>query len=264
MSKNSHIVRSCKTHDCSWSRFVNCFRFLHDCDDFKLYTDWSSSAAHTRVSVSYRDVCTVLVSPVLPSHTFTHCCLMQILMLVFVLYLFRYWLPAGSFNSLEVHVLRSGEQSEALWERSGAPSTGWEVAEVTVSSPAKFHVSSFLQWCLPTFCQWNSFFHWLWLNRILQHCFLKQFMPFTRWRLRHTMCQAWMPQWKSTMFLWEMGSAVLQAAVTLSQDNAAGSTSPKKMDMTGCWPVAASRVHQQTTLLRPQRVWPQIYLSIIG
>ncbi|XP_071348966.1 MAM and LDL-receptor class A domain-containing protein 2 isoform X2 [Trachinotus anak] len=54
---------------------------------------------------------------------------------------FWYWLPAGSSNDLTVHVLRSGEQDYALWKRSGAPSTGWEVAEVTVSSPAKFRVA---------------------------------------------------------------------------------------------------------------------------
>nr|XP_020447005.1 MAM and LDL-receptor class A domain-containing protein 1-like isoform X2 [Monopterus albus] len=54
---------------------------------------------------------------------------------------FWYWLPADSSNSLAVHVLRSGELGEALWQRSGAPSTGWEVAEVTVSSPANFRVA---------------------------------------------------------------------------------------------------------------------------
>ncbi|XP_038573588.1 MAM and LDL-receptor class A domain-containing protein 1 [Micropterus salmoides] len=53
---------------------------------------------------------------------------------------FWYWLPAGPSDILAVHVLRSGELGDALWQRSGAPSSGWEVAEVTVSSPAKFHV----------------------------------------------------------------------------------------------------------------------------
>lgn len=53
---------------------------------------------------------------------------------------FWYWLPADSSNILAVHVLRSGELGDALWQRPGAPTTGWEVAEVTVSSPAKFHV----------------------------------------------------------------------------------------------------------------------------
>ncbi|KAK1879509.1 MAM and LDL-receptor class A domain containing protein 1 [Dissostichus eleginoides] len=41
---------------------------------------------------------------------------------------FWYWIPAG------------GELEDALWQRSEAPSAGWEVAEVTVSSPAQFHV----------------------------------------------------------------------------------------------------------------------------
>ncbi|XP_058498690.1 MAM and LDL-receptor class A domain-containing protein 2 isoform X1 [Solea solea] len=53
---------------------------------------------------------------------------------------FWYWLPAGSSNSLAVHVLQSGLQGEALWQRSGASFTDWEVAEVTVSSPVKFRV----------------------------------------------------------------------------------------------------------------------------
>lgn len=54
---------------------------------------------------------------------------------------FRYWIPAGPSHSLSVHVMRSGETGDALWQRSGAPSSGWEVAEVTVASPAKFYVS---------------------------------------------------------------------------------------------------------------------------
>ncbi|KAK2822608.1 hypothetical protein Q5P01_022673 [Channa striata] len=53
---------------------------------------------------------------------------------------FWYWLPAESANGLSIHVLLNGELGAALWERSGLPSTGWEVAEVTVSSPVKFHV----------------------------------------------------------------------------------------------------------------------------
>ncbi|XP_067330349.1 MAM and LDL-receptor class A domain-containing protein 2 [Channa argus] len=53
---------------------------------------------------------------------------------------FWYWLPAESSNGLSIHLLLNGEESEALWERSGVPSTDWEVAQVTVSSPAKFHV----------------------------------------------------------------------------------------------------------------------------
>ncbi|XP_034039515.1 MAM and LDL-receptor class A domain-containing protein 1-like isoform X2 [Thalassophryne amazonica] len=53
---------------------------------------------------------------------------------------FWYWLPPDSSNDLEVLVLRSGTYYDAFWQRSGAPSSGWEVAEVTVSSPEKFHV----------------------------------------------------------------------------------------------------------------------------
>ncbi|XP_039670520.1 MAM and LDL-receptor class A domain-containing protein 1 [Perca fluviatilis] len=53
---------------------------------------------------------------------------------------FWYWIPAGSSNSLAVHVLWSGELNDALWQRSGAPSSGWEVSEVTVSSPANYYV----------------------------------------------------------------------------------------------------------------------------
>ncbi|XP_034411292.1 MAM and LDL-receptor class A domain-containing protein 2 [Cyclopterus lumpus] len=52
---------------------------------------------------------------------------------------FWYWIPAGS-GILGVHVLWSGEVGDALWERSGAPSSNWELAEVTVSSPGNFHV----------------------------------------------------------------------------------------------------------------------------
>lgn len=59
-----------------------------------------------------------------------------------LLNMFRYWLPAESDN-LAIHVLWSGQLRDALWQRSGAPSSAWEVAEVTVSSPAKFNVSCF-------------------------------------------------------------------------------------------------------------------------
>ncbi|XP_026169194.1 MAM and LDL-receptor class A domain-containing protein 2 [Mastacembelus armatus] len=54
---------------------------------------------------------------------------------------FWYWLPAVFSNSIAVHVLKNEEPGDVLWQRSGVPSTGWEVAEVTVSSPAKFHVA---------------------------------------------------------------------------------------------------------------------------
>ncbi|XP_028283475.1 MAM and LDL-receptor class A domain-containing protein 2 [Parambassis ranga] len=53
---------------------------------------------------------------------------------------FWYWLPVDSSDIFAIHVLRSGDVGKALWQRHGAPSTGWEVAEVTVSSPANFHV----------------------------------------------------------------------------------------------------------------------------
>ncbi|XP_034743360.1 MAM and LDL-receptor class A domain-containing protein 1 [Etheostoma cragini] len=53
---------------------------------------------------------------------------------------FWYWIPAGSSNILAVHVLRSVELSNPLWQRSGVPSSGWEVSEVTVSSPANYYV----------------------------------------------------------------------------------------------------------------------------
>lgn len=54
----------------------------------------------------------------------------------------RYWLPAGSSDRLTVHVLLNGDLSTALWQQSGVLSSTWEVAEVTVSSPTEFRVSS--------------------------------------------------------------------------------------------------------------------------
>ncbi|MED6241113.1 hypothetical protein ATANTOWER_028659 [Ataeniobius toweri] len=53
---------------------------------------------------------------------------------------FWYMLPADGSNYLAVKVLRSGQLGDALWRRSGFPSKSWEVAEVTVSSPAPFNV----------------------------------------------------------------------------------------------------------------------------
>lgn len=55
--------------------------------------------------------------------------------------MFRYWLPAGSSDSLSVHLLLNGELSPALWQQSGVLSSSWEVAEVTVTSPTEFRVS---------------------------------------------------------------------------------------------------------------------------
>lgn len=54
---------------------------------------------------------------------------------------FRYWLSAGTSDSLSVHILQNGELSPALWHLSGAPCDSWDVAEVTISSPAKFRAS---------------------------------------------------------------------------------------------------------------------------
>ncbi|XP_061652622.1 MAM and LDL-receptor class A domain-containing protein 2 isoform X2 [Phyllopteryx taeniolatus] len=53
----------------------------------------------------------------------------------------RFWyrLPAGASNMLSVHVW-SSELGKALWQRSGAPSSIWEVAAVTVFWPTKFKV----------------------------------------------------------------------------------------------------------------------------
>ncbi|KAM8850746.1 MAM and LDL-receptor class A domain-containing protein 1 isoform 2-T2 [Spinachia spinachia] len=53
---------------------------------------------------------------------------------------FWYWIPEGSSNTLGVHVLLTGEVREELWQRSGAASSNWELAEVTVSSPGNFYV----------------------------------------------------------------------------------------------------------------------------
>lgn len=67
----------------------------------------------------------------------------------------RYWLSAGSDDSLSVHVYLNGELGPAVWCLSGAPSTGWEVVGVTISSPAKFRVNSQTQFLiLGTFFKW--------------------------------------------------------------------------------------------------------------
>ncbi|XP_058250824.1 MAM and LDL-receptor class A domain-containing protein 1 [Hemibagrus wyckioides] len=54
---------------------------------------------------------------------------------------FWYLLSAGSGDALSVHVYLNGELGPDLWSLSGVASTGWEVAEVTVSSPDKFKVA---------------------------------------------------------------------------------------------------------------------------
>lgn len=66
----------------------------------------------------------------------------------------RYWLPEGPSNILTVHVKGSGGLGEALWRTSGLPSTGWEVAEVTVSYSGKFNVC-INQWNSPNITQSN-------------------------------------------------------------------------------------------------------------
>lgn len=76
---------------------------------------------------------------------FSYCILASIQITEFCIFFCRYWLPVGSSNILAVHVLQSWEWGNALWQRSGAPSTAWEVAEVTVSSPTKFHVRCFVR-----------------------------------------------------------------------------------------------------------------------
>lgn len=72
----------------------------------------------------------------------------------------RYWLSAGSSDSLSVHVLLNGELGPALWSLSGATSDSWEVAEVTVSSPSKFRVSSIKDYIEKRFTpitnEWNN------------------------------------------------------------------------------------------------------------
>lgn len=103
---------------------------------------------------------------------------------MYVVYFFRYRLTDGSSNTLSVHVVRGEEQGEALWTRSGAPSAGWEVAEVTVSSPAEFRVSRFPR---------NTHVN-LQLNKCLQST--SQFTFLSRWCLEPSTLQALIPQHK--------------------------------------------------------------------
>ncbi|XP_055007320.1 MAM and LDL-receptor class A domain-containing protein 1 isoform X2 [Boleophthalmus pectinirostris] len=53
---------------------------------------------------------------------------------------FWYQVPAAPSNTLAVHLFWSGELHEKLWESSSSMSLTWEMAEVTVWAPAKFHV----------------------------------------------------------------------------------------------------------------------------
>lgn len=151
---------------------------------------------------------------------------------------------------------QSAEVGDVLWQQTGGLSAGWEVAEVTVSSPTKFNVKAFVFFSdnqTVLFFQYVSFCIFLYL---LWEFYLKQLCCLIRWCLRLFMCMARIPQWKLMTFLWGTEPVVLWVAVTLSLDNAPGSTSSKKTDMTGCWPEEASTVHQQTTPLKPRRVWP--------
>lgn len=158
--------------------------------------------------------------------------------------MFRYWLPAGSSDSLTVHVLLNGELSGALWQHSGVLSSGWEVAEVNVSSHAEFRVSGvnntqIQSRVLPSFIPVSLKTH---------------LMSFTRWCFRPPIVQTPGRRWKSMTFLGRPERAVLQGAVTLSLDNATFSMSVGKMDTTGCWLMEASRVQKQITPLKPRMV----------
>lgn len=161
------------------------------------------------------------------------------------LFMFRYWLPAESTDSLTIHVLRSGQLSDVLWKQSGVVSSSWEVAEVTVSSPVEFKVTKLSDWCL-----WSRVFLAVPVN----------LMSLTRWCCRPSTVQTAVLRWKSMMFLWGTEPAILQGAVTLNLDSATGSTSTGKMDTTGCWPMEASGVQKQITPLKPQRVDMLSYL----
>lgn len=121
--------------------FCLCWRFLCDCDDVKCFTDWCSSAAHT--SFILRDLCPLLVSDIMHGPSLLSDFSWFQWDFNVLLYMFRYWFPAGSSNSLSVHLLWGDELTDALWHRSGTPSSDWEVAEVTMSSPVKFYVSHF-------------------------------------------------------------------------------------------------------------------------
>lgn len=72
-------------------------------------------------------------------------CLMRVCGMMTVSFVIcRYWLPEGPSNTLTVHVMDHLGLGDALWSTPGIPSAGWEVAEVTVSSPENFFVRHFL------------------------------------------------------------------------------------------------------------------------
>lgn len=162
--------------------------------------------------------------------------------------MFRYWLPAGSTDSLTMHVLRRGQLSDVLWKQSGVVSSSWEVAEVTVSSPVEFKVTKLSDWRL-----WQK-------TRRVFLAIPVNLLSLTRWCCRPSTVRTATLRWKSTMFLWGTEPAILQGAVTLSLDSVTGSTSTRKMDTTGCWPMEASGVQKKTTPLKPQRVDMLLYL----
>ncbi|KAL2097653.1 hypothetical protein ACEWY4_006860 [Coilia grayii] len=55
---------------------------------------------------------------------------------------FWHWISAGHNDSLSVHVLEEGELGPVLWSMPGhGSSSGWQVTEVTVSSPVNFRVA---------------------------------------------------------------------------------------------------------------------------
>lgn len=113
-----------------------------------------------------------------------------------LLCMFRYWFPAGSSNSLSVHLLWGEELTDALWHRSGTPSSDWEVAEVTVSSPVKFYVSHFSRSLIKHFSIIASFKSILYSFVIPVRLLPKtQFMSFTRWCFRRSMGQTLILQW---------------------------------------------------------------------
>lgn len=110
-------------------------RFLCDCE-WNRHRGNHSSTSHTWFKPNNWDVCSFLVS------AFTHwLTLANHGKWNMFLFMYRYWLPAGSSDSLTVHVLLNSELSEALWQQSGVLSSSWEVAEVSVSSYTEFKVS---------------------------------------------------------------------------------------------------------------------------
>lgn len=141
-AKSIDIIAGNATYLVHKPNFFSFVRFLHDCFQLKLQTAWSGRPSFSSLLLFLRDVCSVLVSSVRPGHWRRS---RSVWFFNAALMFHRYWLPADSSNSLSVHVQRDGEPGDALWRRPGSPSTGWEVAEVTVSSPARFYVRLLLK-----------------------------------------------------------------------------------------------------------------------